>query len=206
MDHVPSTRRDEVRGLEVRRRLVDSTIGILRAEGVEAVQARRLAAELGTSTKAVYHYVGGMPQLMDAVADEGFQLVDRALDACGRSRDPVKDIARMGLAYRSFALDNPPLFRLMYGTPRLAAGSAVDLVAEAVGRAREAGRITARVTDPVAVELWTLVHGYVSLERAGTLDASVDLEAVFAPMMVNHLVGLGDERRRARRSLTAALA
>jgi AcrR family transcriptional regulator len=204
---------------EVRDRLVELAVRLLREGGRDAVRVRRLADELGTSTKAIYHHVGGMPQLMHAVAEEGFAQLLSAMRAVEPSRDPVADLGRLALAYRGFAAANPALYAVMYGaeTPvRLrrtsrspTAPNPVELtfleLQYAVERARDAGRIRPGAADLAGIEMWTLTHGYISLELSGAMLPERDLVAVFVPLGTNVLVGLGDERRRARRSLDSAV-
>jgi hypothetical protein len=47
-------------------------------------------------------------------------------------------------------------------------------------------------------------HGFVLLAMSGFIDSHGLLD-VMAPMAINLVVGLGDTRRRAERSLTAAI-
>jgi hypothetical protein len=51
------------------------------------------------------------------------------------------------------------------------------------------------------------VHGFVTLEGAQHFARFEDpVQAVLAPMAINHFVGMGDTRSRAERSAAAALA
>jgi AcrR family transcriptional regulator len=198
---------------DVRERLIRIAVGLLREGGRDAVRVRPLAERLGTSTKAIYQHVGGMPQLMLAVAEEGFVRLHAALREVEPGRDPVTDLGRLALRYRGVALADPALFGLMFepgtaATLRRTARSptAPDPVERVVGelrgaveRARDAGRIRPRATDLAAVEVWTVTHGLVGLELRGALRP--DLTDLLVPV----LVGLGDEHRRARRSLDAAV-
>ncbi|MDT3396865.1 TetR/AcrR family transcriptional regulator [Streptomyces sp. B1866] len=99
----------------VRERLIAAAVDLLAAEGPEAVQARKLTAEVGTSTMAVYTHFGGMPGLVDAVAREGFVRLGRALAAVERTDSPLADLMALGLAYRDQARAHPELYRVMFG-------------------------------------------------------------------------------------------
>jgi AcrR family transcriptional regulator len=204
--------------------LVDATVRLLAEEGPSAVQARRVAAEIGTSTTAVYHYFGGMPELLRAVLEDGFRRLDAELAAVEPSDDPVADVCRLALAYRTAARRNPHLYDLMFGLSApggyrpaqtgpdtwspmtdAAKGAYAHLVGTAE-RAIRAGRL--RSSDPVltAAQLWSLLHGYVTLELSGNFaDLEDGLARVLMPMGVNLLVGLGDERDRAERSVASVL-
>jgi AcrR family transcriptional regulator len=90
-----------------RERLLHGAIRLLSSSGPEALQARKVAAEIGASTMAVYTHFGGMPQLVEAMVREGFRRLDRRLAEVAVTEDPVADLFAVGLAYRSHALDHP---------------------------------------------------------------------------------------------------
>ncbi len=60
---------------DVRERLIDGGIRLLERDGPQALSVRNLAAEVGTSTMAVYTHFGGMTGVIDAVASEAFVAV-----------------------------------------------------------------------------------------------------------------------------------
>ena len=107
-----------------RNRLLQAAIRLLAADGPEALQARRLAAKVGTSTMTVYTHFGGMGQLITEIRREGFLRFGRRLEQVPRGADPVGDLFALGLAYRDWALDNPQLYRLMFGLPHPAVARA----------------------------------------------------------------------------------
>jgi AcrR family transcriptional regulator len=90
-----------------RDRLVVAAIRLLEDSGPEALQARKLAAEIGASTMAVYTYFGGIKQLIHAMAREGFARLSRRLEQVPLTDDPAADLFGLGLAYRDHALDSP---------------------------------------------------------------------------------------------------
>ncbi|WP_028923168.1 TetR/AcrR family transcriptional regulator [Pseudonocardia acaciae] len=207
--------------------LVNATVRLLAEEGPAAVQARRVAAEIGTSTTAVYHYFGGMPELLRAVLTEGFLQLEAELATVELSDDPIADICRLALAYRAAAHRNPHLYDLMFGlsapggyrpaesateaVPGLGdaedAKGAYNHLVNAADRAIRAGRL--RAGDPVhtAGQLWSVLHGFVTLELSGRL-AHLDegLAHILLPLGTNLLVGLGDDRDAAERSVARAVS
>ncbi len=202
----------------VRRSLVEAAVDLLAAEGPSAIQARRLARAIGASTMAVYHYFGGMPQLLRAVADEGFRELAVRLEDVAATADPIADITRLAFAYRDFAHTHPHLYDLMFGLaapgghrPAPSSGGAADSSEEQpdevpraylhlVGvaeRAVQAGRIRSEDPDRVAAQLWSLLHGYVTLELSGHLRQFDDPPGeVLLGMGANLLAGLGDDPAR----------
>lgn len=139
---------------------------------------RRLAYEVGTSTMAVYTHFGNMEELRREVRREGFERLRRRLDSVRPSRDPVADLTLLGAAYYLSANASPNLYRAMFldgpvDEEDLATGLDTFMyLVNGVARCLEAGRFSdAPSRDPaeLAVELWALTHGLVSLQLANLL-------------------------------------
>jgi hypothetical protein len=79
-----------------------------------------------------------------------------------------------------------------------------DRPVAAVGRVIDAGRIRPQEATPAATQILSATHGFVLLAMSGFID-SQGVQDVVAPMAVNLMVGLGDTRRRAERSLAAVV-
>ncbi|MBO0840714.1 MAG: TetR/AcrR family transcriptional regulator, partial [Sciscionella sp.] len=146
-----------------RQRLIDAGIRLLEDCGPEALQARKVAAEVGASTMAVYHHFGGMAGLLEQIAREALIRFGQAMKRVPRTDDPVADLMALGMAYRDYALANRQRYRLMFGatapgTGRLlgrenpvvdtasptgepALDSAYEQLVEVVRRSMAAGRI-----------------------------------------------------------------
>lgn len=56
---------------EVREALMTVGCRLLSSDGPAALSARRLAAEVGTSTMAIYTHFGGVPDLVEAIVQMG---------------------------------------------------------------------------------------------------------------------------------------
>jgi AcrR family transcriptional regulator len=209
-----------------RERLIEAGIRLLEQHGPQALQARKVAAEVGASTMAVYTNFGGMTGLIDAIAGEAFARFARALTEVPETEDPVADFVAMGVAYRRFALSNPQRYQLIFGiespgectdrkdvtvtgTPTDRSDRAVSFAAlvNVVRRMIAAGRIRDDGELPIAGRMWSVIHGAVMLELAGFFGHEGHGPVqVLAPMMLDLLVGMGDDRDKAMRSMTAAVA
>ncbi|MEV4646007.1 TetR/AcrR family transcriptional regulator [Saccharopolyspora sp. NPDC049357] len=193
------------KGEQVRARLIDAAVRLLADEGPQSLQARRLAREIGTSTMSVYHYFGGVPQLLRGVADDGFRRLTNRLDAVATTEDPVADLLRQALAYRGFARESPHLHDLMFGLsapaahPEPADGEAgwpavaFGRLVGATERAITAERLDRAEAGDVAAQLWSALHGFVTLELADRFAHDDPLADVLVPLTANLLRGLGDE-------------
>ncbi|WP_336622463.1 TetR/AcrR family transcriptional regulator [Nocardia nova] len=205
-------------------RLIRVTIELLAEQGPSAVKARTVATAAGLSTMVVYSHFGGIPELVRAVVDRGFKELDGAFSRLPVTDDAVADLFAMALACRRVARQNPHLYDLMFGLSTRATyrpmGEA-DLrlsgrspafreahahVIESCARLVESGRIDAQDPEVIAAQLWSFVHGYITLEL-GEHFADFDdaVTQVMVPMGVNLVVGLGGDRATAQASHEKAL-
>jgi AcrR family transcriptional regulator len=191
---------------DVRRRLLEAAALLLDEEGPDSLTARRLAAQAGTSTMAVYTHFGGMQALVREIVVEGFRRFAEHVTDQPVTDDPVADLEKLAFAYRENALANPHLYAVMFGAASLGGyrlspeerevGRYTFVVlADAVERAMDAGRL--RRDDPgvVAEQLWSAMHGFVMLELAGLHPVSKNPpDDVLRPMMEALLAGLSVPR------------
>ncbi|WP_181428050.1 TetR/AcrR family transcriptional regulator [Mycolicibacterium moriokaense] len=207
--------------LSTRDRLITAALTVLERDGPAAIQARTLASEIGASTMAVYTHFGGMPKLIEAVMREGLARFAEHTRGVPHTDDPTADLIAGGLAYAEFAMRNPQLYRLLFGLTDLGAAhklsadattpwdlaegvDALSVMVTAVARVIEAGRIRPQKPTPAATQILSATHGFVLLAMSRFID-SQGLQDVMAPLAINLMVGLGDTRRRADRSLAAAI-
>jgi AcrR family transcriptional regulator len=104
---------------DLRRALIDAASRLLEAEGPSALSLRAVAREAGVSPAAPYHHFKDKGELLDAVAHEGWDLLDGALAKAKREApSPQAAMNNLGVAYVCFARENPALYRVMYDTAR----------------------------------------------------------------------------------------
>jgi AcrR family transcriptional regulator len=166
---------------EVGVRLVDRAGRVLADEGPDGLSLRKLAGMVGTSTMTVYTRFGDKDGLLAAMHAEGFRRLGSALRAAAAKHpgDPLAALAAMGEAYRATALENRHLYPLMFGNAapgfapdesgRAVAHAAYEPLLNGVQLALNAGVLTGGTADRIALYLWAVSHGFVSLEVAGQL-------------------------------------
>lgn len=210
-----------------RDRLLAAALRLLEDEGPEALQARRLAAEIGASTMAVYTHFGGMRQLIEAVALEGFVRFGGRLGRVRETSDAVADLLELGVAYHDYAVANPQLYRMMFSVTapagvRLPGLDMHDLMGSGgfpegreafghlvrhVARVIEAGTGTGEDSVSAASQIWSAAHGYVLLEIAGYFGGeergALD---VYLPLAVKVIAGLGHPAEAVLESAGKAVA
>ncbi len=170
----------------LRRRLLERAGELLSTQGPDAVSLRRIAADVNTSTTAVYSLFGGKPALLEALHDEAFNRFGAHLAAVPITDDPAEDLLQIGLAYRRSALEDPRFYSVLYSkvvepTKEMsrAAGRTFAPVRNAVRRAIELGVYRDEDPEQIAMSMWGIAHGLVSLELNGNLPPGVDAEATY---------------------------
>lgn len=103
---------------DLRRALVDAARRILEAEGPTALSLRAVAREAGVSPAAPYHHFKDKAELLDAVAAEGWTMLDAAMAQAKTTASRREAMNALGVAYVCFARENPALYRVMYDTAR----------------------------------------------------------------------------------------
>ena len=206
---------------DIRQQLVLAGMTILERDGLQALSVRKLAAEVGLSTMAVYTHFGSMTGVVDAVAGEAFARFTAALTEVPPTDDPVADFLAMGVAYHRFAMANPQPYQLMFGTgnPAMLYSHRSDLtvtghatsrdasfqvLCTAVRRMIDAGRIRDDGEAVTAGRFWSICHGAVTLEMAGFFGhEGHGLTEIMGPLTVDVLVGMGDDRELTMKSLAS---
>ena len=197
--------------------LIETAAQLIAEEGPGALSTRRLAAETGTSTMAVYTYFGGMDDLVRAMVEEGFRKLDDRMSAVAETEDPASDVAALGQAYRRNALEHRHLYSVMFGGSNLAGFRLTDedrqhgrytleILVKTVARCMAAGRFSAGNAELVAHQMWIAVHGLVTLELGGYLIEPFDADVCFDAQIRSLLIGAGDEAAAATRSVAASRA
>ena len=139
----------------------------------DRLSIRAITARAGVSPTALYLHFTDKDELLRAVCDEAFaELRDYLRAAAAAHESPRAQLQAMGRAYSEFALERSGQYRILFATfGRLSAAAprswpADDPGMEAFGELlRVTGLCLGERADPlpVALQLWTALHGFVSL-------------------------------------------
>jgi AcrR family transcriptional regulator len=173
--------RPKLRTPELSGQVQEAALRLLARDGVQALTARRLAAEAGTSPAAIYELFGDKAGVVRALFFSGFASLGERLRAPGPGGDPATVILDLADRYRRFLVEQPALCTLMFSRPfasfdpgpeELAAGAAVRaIVLDAVERGIDAGLLEGEPQD-IALAFIALIHGLAGAERGRWLAAS----------------------------------
>jgi AcrR family transcriptional regulator len=146
--------------------------------GIDALSVRGVAAEVGTTTRAVYSLYGSKDGLIAALAARPFELLREGLDSVPVTDDPAADLVAAALMYRRFSNAHPSLFVLgirhmtVSETVRLVAWESLNMLKERLRRLADAGRLNGRTVDQATLQFHALCEGMALLEqrRMGVSD------------------------------------
>lgn len=91
--------------------IIDTAYEIVKNEGFENVNARRIAKELKCSIQPVFHNFETMEELNKAVYEKIYNTYKEYIMKCVNKEKPYKE---MGISYIKFAKDYPEFFKIIF--------------------------------------------------------------------------------------------
>jgi AcrR family transcriptional regulator len=188
---------------DLRAALVTAALDLLGEAGAEAVSLRAVARRAGVSAMAPYRHYADKEALLAAVATLGFERFRDALRAADWAAPAGQGLVAQAVAYVGFAVENPALFRLMFGPKRFGAHPELWAAGEAAYGVL-AGRVAAETPveaerEARALGCWSLVHGLAMLLLDGRLGDKAAVSAEDVTRLVAEAMlgpGAGGRRRR----------
>ena len=188
--------------------IVDAALAITRAEGLDAVTMRRVAAGLDTGAASLYVYVRNRDELLRAMMDRVAGTVPRVAPDPERWREQVHDLMR---SFREALEVHPGLASVLTGEPpttenALAGAESLLGILLAGGIASQDASwavdilmliVTATATE---ADLRRTAGDSAELDVFRIRDTFAGLSTTRFPLLVNHAseltAGAGDERFR----------
>ena len=177
-DQEPVSRRQR-RRLETLREIRAQALKRLASHGAAGLSLNAIARDIGLTGPALYRYYASRDALLTDLIVGGYEDLGRAMQAATQDEgDLGAAIRALVRGYRSWALEQPARYQLIFGTPipgyrdepdRTLPAARRGLEVVALALARMAGG-SVEDTLPVTIEAWARLHGLVSLELGGHLD------------------------------------
>jgi AcrR family transcriptional regulator len=179
---------------DLRRALVNAAMTLVTEEQDWTFSLREVARRAGVSHNAPYNHFGDKQDLLVAIAVTGFErLRERMAKAVAGTSAADKALLACGRAYLESALENPALYRLMFGpalaksegrrpqAARDAGNKARTVLAEIIVRGAQSGEFTVATDDPVDQEkvvffAWSVTHGLAMALLDGFLHVELTLD------------------------------
>lgn len=191
-------------------RAIDTAMTMVEASGIDAVNVRDLAAELGTGAASLYYHFKSKDALLAELSVEGFRLLQMSFAEALRHLDGRTPLHACGKAYLRFARGRPRLYRLMY-EDRLLSTYPIAREAEAAAFQTFAEGISQGEADPAvvadrALALWAFGRGIAALSTS-SIEVDSPASRLLARRIVRSLedlIGAPIGGDRARRTLWAS--
>lgn len=181
----PSLARRERERTATRQKILNASRRMLVQHGYEGTTMRAIAAKIGYTPTAIYHYFTDKDALVAELSAVDYRAFLQAVRRPGTAGDPVDRLGKIGAAYIEFGLTHPMQYQFlfmmrrpmgstsaMYGNPEI---EAYAFLRQTCAEAIATGRLRPEFTDPdeLAQMAWASVHGLVSLRVAKGDDPSI---------------------------------
>ena len=170
--------------------IINACVGIIKNEGIESLNARRVAKELNTSTQPIYYVYSNMDEMKnDALKQISNIFYDRMFES-NYDRPAYKDIGRN---YIKFAIEEPILFNLLFDSE---INETVECFMNLTGPARS---IRKTIIDQTGlseeqaiqfhIKLWLYSNGIANLVSNGIFKLSdEDIEKLLGEQYLSRLL------------------
>ena len=150
--------------------IIDAAFAVVRRSGVDEINVRKIAAELGCSTQPVMYHFRTMEELKSEVFDKS---VDFSMEYS--FKDDPDSIEELCLRYIRFANEEHNLFRFIYQTGRVITEKLKEYFeCEKISKPitnfmNESGMTRAQAGSMIST-LFLTIHGYCSLVANGCVE------------------------------------
>lgn len=184
---------------DLKNALIAAGIEILSKEGMGALSLRKVARRAGVSHTAPYAHFADKQALIAAIATEGYEkLYARISEVVQRYHDaPARQLVEAAWTYVEFALNETDYFNITFSGivekekdyPAYVEISHrnFELVVEIIEACQPAGILPAGPSDLIAVSIWGLLHGLVSLVLEGQVSHTILDRFTLKEMIVSAL-------------------
>ena len=159
-------------------RILHAARALFERGGSEAVSMRRVADAVGVTPMAIYRHFPNRDALLKRISDDSFDAIARHWLARNQGGDVLSRVIALQRIYLDYALAHPHLFDHAFSARRADArrypedfhaglSPTLNVAADAVSEAMQAGLLRKDDAWDVAVTLWAHTHGLVALYRAG---------------------------------------
>ncbi|MFD1297017.1 TetR/AcrR family transcriptional regulator [Lysobacter gummosus] len=159
-------------------RIVRAARALFERGGAQAMSMRRIADSIGLTPMAIYRHFPNREALLQRISDDSFQEISHHWSARNEGGDVIARLLAIQQIYLDYALAHPHLFDHAFSMPRERArrfpedfrarrSPTLNVVADVVIEAQQAGRLRAGDAWDIAMTLWAHTHGLIVLYRAG---------------------------------------
>lgn len=178
-----------------RSRIVRHAQELLEEVGIHGFSLREVARRVGVTPMAVYRHFADKEALVEELLEHGFGRLNDYLQGALEAKEPADRLRDTFYCYLRFATEAPNTYSLVFEhrlRPADRVGRATvpafRFVVDRVQESMDFGVLQPGDAEAVALDLWALTHGLVTLRRAGKLELEpAQFDAYFEGMVERRL-------------------
>jgi AcrR family transcriptional regulator len=191
--------RKEKQKLEIRKLILEASMKLFVDQGFDNVSIRKIADLIEYSPTDVYLYFKDKDEIFYDLHNIGFQKLVEANADLKDIANPLLRLHKMGENYIHFGMSNPEYYDLMFiqnapmdalkqmeGCGWTSGDGVINLLKDTLAECMGKGLILNEDVNTVAMSVWGMVHGLVSLAIRDRFDKLVPKEHM-VPMMLRSL-------------------
>jgi len=160
-------------------------------DGYAKTSIRNIADAIEYSPGTIYLYYKDKDELLYEVQADAYQQLLAVFRVHATSEDPVEKLRQLGRTYINFGLENPELYDLMFiiraptnvdeTTHKDNGGAAYDYLTDVMKKCIDQDLIRMKSVELGSLQLWSMVHGLVSLNlrcRLKVITLGEDIKSI----------------------------
>jgi AcrR family transcriptional regulator len=177
--------RKEKQKQEIRQLILEASMKLFVEEGFSHVSVRKIAEQIQYSPTTLYLYFKDKNEILFHCCESGFEKMLEQNKSLALIGNPLERLHQMGVNYLNFGLSNPEYYDLMFiqdapmarinelGEGWSSGDQALEFLKIIIKEAMDKDLLIPAKVESVALAVWGMVHGLVSLATKQRLDKLV---------------------------------
>jgi AcrR family transcriptional regulator len=153
--------------------IIEASLAIIEKNGVDALTARNIAAQLGASTRAVYLFYSSMELLKNAVNDAAMKILFEYI----RRQYTELVFLNIGTGFVCFARDHDELFKMLFSDKHESKKKISSMFKDMRKLMKDDSRfinMTQNERNELLDQMWIFSHGLSVMIMTGLINGSTE--------------------------------
>ncbi len=168
-----------------RNKILDAASELFLEGGGAALSVRAISKRAGLSTIGIYSHFQGKQGILDALYIEGFNLVRDAMYVVTEGKASKEQVLESCLGYLNVGEQYEAHYRLIFGESDAGYEPSIEAIAARDEAFLKLVRVVSSYLNDdasmmerrqLALDIWAIVHGYVSISHHVTVTHNADLD------------------------------
>lgn len=178
---------------EMRKMITTAAMKMFLEDGYAKTSIRNIADSIEYSPGTIYLYYKDKDELLYEVQAQAFLKLLEAFKTHATSKDPIRRLEQLGKTYVSFGLENPELYDLMFiirapmnvddELHKDNGGETFFYLVDCLEECMKNGLLIFKDPMQAALQVWSMMHGLVSLNLRCRLKVMVMGEESIQPVL-----------------------